>query len=49
MMGQAVEQSGRHFGIAEDVPPFAETQIGRDDDAGAFVEPAEQMEQQGTA
>ena len=45
-MGEPVEQRGCHFGVAEHGSPFAETQIGRDDDAGAFVELAQQMEEQ---
>jgi hypothetical protein len=48
-MGKAIEKSGRHFGVAKDRGPRAEAQIGGDDDAGAFVEFAQQMEQQGTA
>ena len=45
-MGEAVEQRRRHLRIAEDSCPFAEAQIGGDDDAGALVELAQQMEQQ---
>jgi hypothetical protein len=45
-VGEPVEQRGCHFGVAEHGSPFAETQIGRDDDAGAFVELAQQMEEQ---
>ena len=48
-MGQTIEQGGRHLGVAEDGCPFAEAQIGGDDDAGAFVERAQQMEQQRAA
>ena len=48
-MGEAVEQGGGHFGITEDGSPFAEAEIGGDDDAGALVKLAEQMEQQGAA
>ena len=48
-MRQTVEESGGHFGIAEDCGPFAEAQIGGNGDAGALVEFAEQMEQQGAA
>src|SRR5215470_12596027 len=46
VMGQAVEQRGGHLGVAKDARPFAEGQIGRDDDRGALVEPADQMKQQ---
>jgi len=31
-MGKAIEQRGRHLGIVEDGGPFAETQIGGDDE-----------------
>ena len=47
MVGQAVEESGGHLGIAEDRGPFAEAQIGGADDTGALVELAQQVEQQG--
>ena len=46
MVGEAIEQCGRHLGIAEDAGPFAERQVGGDDDRGALVEPADQMEEQ---
>jgi len=45
-MGQPVEQRGRHFGIAEHARPFAEGEIGGDDDGGALVEPADEVEQE---
>ena len=48
-MGEPIEQSGGHLRIAEDRRPFAEAQIGGDDDAGALVKLAEQVEQQGPA
>ena len=48
-MGEAIEQGGGHLGITEDGGPFAEAEIGGDDDAGALVELGEQMEQQGAA
>jgi hypothetical protein len=37
-MGQAVEECGRHLGIAEDGGPFAEAQFRGDDHASAFVQ-----------
>ena len=37
-MGEVVEERGRHLGIAEDGGPFAEAQVGGDDDAGAIEE-----------
>src|SRR5208282_4710 len=46
VMGEAVEQRGRHFRIAEDARPFAEGEVGRDDDRGALIETADEMEQQ---
>ena len=49
VVGEAVEQRRRHLGIAEDRGPFAEAEVGGDDDAGALVELAEQVEQQRAA
>ncbi len=49
MVCDAIEQRCGHFGISEDLAPFAEARIGGGDDAGAFVEAAEQMEQQGAS
>jgi hypothetical protein len=46
VMGEAIEQSRGHLGVAEDRGPLAEAQVGGDDDAGAFVEFAQQVEQQ---
>ena len=46
VMGEAVEQRGGHLGVAEDARPFAEGQVGGDDDRGPLVEPADQVEQQ---
>ena len=48
-MGETVEESGGHFGITEDGRPFAEAEIGRDDDARALIELAQQMEEQRSA
>ncbi len=48
-MGEAVEQGRGHLGVAEDGGPFTEAQVGGDDDAGALVEFAQQVEEQGTA
>jgi hypothetical protein len=42
---QAVEQRGRHPGVAEHARPFAGRQIGGDDDGGALAEPADEVEQ----
>ena len=46
MVGEPVEQCGGHLGIAEDAGPFAEGQVGGDDDRCAFIEFADQMEQE---
>ena len=48
-VGQAVEECGRHFGIAEDGGPFATAQVRGDDDAGAFVKLAQQPSISNTA
>ena len=45
MVGEPAEQLSGHLGIAEDARPFAEAQIGDDEDAGAFVELAQKMEE----
>ena len=42
-MGEPIEQSRGHLGIAEHPGPFAEAEIGGYDDAGLLVELAEQM------
>jgi len=44
-VGEAIEERCRHLGVAEHAGPFAEAEIGRDDDAGAFVELAQQVEE----
>ncbi len=49
MVGEPIEQGGRHLCVAEDRRPLAEAEIGGDDDAGALVELAEQMEEQSAA
>jgi hypothetical protein len=46
---KAVEQRGCHLGVAEHAGPFTEGEIGGDDDGGAFVEPADEVEQELTA
>ena len=45
-MGESIEQRGGHLRIAEDARPFAEREVGRDDDRGALVETADEVEQQ---
>ena len=49
VVGEPVEQRGGHLGISEDGSPFREAQVGGDDDAGALVELAQEMEEQSTA
>ena len=46
MMGKAIEQRRGHLGVAEDGWPFAEGEVGGDDDRGALVEPAHEVEQE---
>lgn len=43
--GRPMEQRGGHLGIAEHAQAFAEGESGGDDDGGAFVEAADEMEQ----
>ena len=45
-MGEAVEQGGCHLGVAKDRGPFAEAQVGGDDDTGPLIELAQHMEEQ---
>ena len=46
VMGEAVEQGGGHLGVAEHGGPSAEGGVGGDDNRGALVERADQVEQQ---
>ena len=46
MVGEPIEQCGGHLGVAEDAMPFAEGQVGDYDDRCAFVELADEVEQQ---
>jgi len=46
VVSEAIEQRGRHLGVGEDARPFAEGEIGGDDDRGALVEPADEVEQE---
>jgi len=45
VMRQSVQQCGSQLGIAKDVRPFRKTQIGGDNDAGLFIQLADQMKQ----
>jgi hypothetical protein len=42
-MGEAIEQCRGHLCIAKDGWPFAEGEVGGDDDRGALVEAADQV------
>ena len=44
-MCEAIEERRRHLGVAEHRGPLAEAEIGGDDDAGALIELAQQMEE----
>ena len=46
VMGEAVEERRGHLGVAEDARPFAEGEVGGDDDRGLLVEAADQVEQE---
>ena len=46
VVSEAIEQCGGHLGVPEDARPFAEGEIGGDDDRGAFVEPTDEMEEE---
>ena len=48
-MCETVEERRCHLGITEDLRPFTEAKVGRDDDTGALIELAEKVEQQRTA
>ena len=43
-VGEPVEQRCCHFCITEDLRPFTEAKVGRDDEAGAFIELAQKVE-----
>src|SRR5947209_1197724 len=43
---EAVQQGRSHFGISENARPFAKGEIGCDDERGAFVEPADEVEEE---
>jgi len=46
VVSEAIEQRRRHLRIAEHARPFAESEVGRDDDRGPLIEAADQVEQQ---
>src|SRR5438105_15141203 len=45
-MGEPVEKCSGHLGIAEHGGPLTESEVGGDDDRGALVETADEMEEQ---
>ncbi|CAE6862443.1 hypothetical protein R75777_08096 [Paraburkholderia nemoris] len=49
MVRKPVEQRRRHLCISKHTGPLSEAQVGGNDDAGSFVELAEQVEQHGAA
>ncbi len=44
VMSEAVQECGSHLRVVEHGGPFAEGQVGRDDDRGALVESADQVD-----
>ena len=48
-MGEPIEQGRGHLGVTEDCCPFTEAEVGGYDNAGAFVEFAQKVEQQRAA
>ena len=46
MVRHAVQQGCSHLGVTKHLHPFSEVQIGGDDQAGLFIELANQVEQQ---
>ena len=46
VMSEAIEQCRCHFGVVKNVRPFAEGEIGSDDDRGSLIEAADEVEEQ---
>jgi hypothetical protein len=46
VVGQPIEQCSGHFGVPEDARPFTEGEVCGDDDRGALVEAADEVEQE---
>ena len=46
VMGQSIEQGGRHLGVAEHAGPLAEGEVRGDDDGRALVQLADEVEQE---
>src|SRR3546814_4770053 len=46
VVGEPIEECGGHLRVTEHAGPLTEAEVGGDDDAGALVEFAQQMEEQ---
>src|SRR4051794_34855406 len=46
VMYEAVDQRSRHDLVAEDLPPFFEAFVAREDRRGVFIAPGEQLEEE---
>ena len=46
VMGEAIEQGGGHLCVAEQGGPFSADEVGGDEDRGALVEAADQVEEE---
>ena len=46
VVGETIEECGGHLWVAEHARPFAEGEIGRDDDRSSFIETDDEMGQQ---
>jgi hypothetical protein len=46
VVGEAIEQRGRHLGVAEDARPLSKGEVRGDDDGSALVKPADEVEQE---
>src|SRR4051794_31776754 len=44
VMGEAIEHGRGHLGVAEDLGPVGEGEVGGDDDQGVLVELADEVE-----
>ena len=45
-MRNAIQQRGRHLGVAEDLDPLPKIEVGGDDQRGFLIQMADQVEQQ---
>ena len=45
-MREPVEERGGHLGVAEHARPLAKGEIGGNEDRGALVEPADEVEEE---